>query len=106
MSYNVDIAKLIQPEIVNSIRRVHEVARSELTIRLRSGGVELVENPSFDEALVTGGLSERVITIMMGVDRNAYLRSRMRHEFLIEFEHSKLGSIEDLIAKLSVAMYT
>ena len=50
-THNVDIAELVEPEVVQDVRGRHEIADLELLVDLGSRGVELVEDPFFYEAL-------------------------------------------------------
>ena len=55
-THNVDIAKLVQPEVVRSAGCIHEVAVSELLVDLFRGEVELVQDPLLYKALVPSRL--------------------------------------------------
>ena len=55
-TYDVDVTELVQPEVVEDVRGGHEVADLELLVDLSCGGVELVENPALDQALLASGL--------------------------------------------------
>lgn len=55
-TYDVNVAELVQPEVVRSARRGHEVTLSKLLVDLLRSGVELVQNPLLDQALLAGGL--------------------------------------------------
>ena len=54
---DVDVAKLVQPEVVDSRGRSHEVALSQLLVRLLSSDVQLVQDPALDKALLAGRLT-------------------------------------------------
>lgn len=57
-THDVDIAKLVQPEVIRYARRVHEVALLELLVDLLGRDVKLVEDPSLDETLLARWLPE------------------------------------------------
>ncbi len=61
-TYDVDVAELVQPEVVRSTGRVHEVAVGKLLVDLIHSLVELVQNPFLDEAFVASGLPDTVIS--------------------------------------------
>lgn len=61
-SYDVDIAQLVEPEVVRCASRVHEVALVQLLVDLLGRKVQLVQDPLLNQALVAGGLMSLVNT--------------------------------------------
>ena len=55
-THDIDVAKLVEPEVVHSGGGSHEVANLELAVDLGRGRVQLVQNPTFYQALPTSGL--------------------------------------------------
>ena len=47
-----------------------------------------------------------IISFIIRVWRRTDLSSGLRNEFLIKFEHCKLGRIENLVTELAVTLYT
>ena len=61
-THDVDIAELVEPEVVDGVGRVHEIALSHLLVGLLGSNVELAEDPALDEALLASGLVTRVVS--------------------------------------------
>lgn len=55
-THDVDVAKLIQPEVVSGIGRGHKVPLGKLGIDFSGGNVELVEDPLLNKGFVTSRL--------------------------------------------------
>ena len=55
-AYDVDVAQLVQPEVVHRGSRGHEVALREVLVHLIRSDVELVQDPLLDEAFLSGRL--------------------------------------------------
>jgi hypothetical protein len=53
---NIHVTKLIQPEVVDSVCRGHEVALGQLTVGLHGTSVQLVKDPALNEALLASRL--------------------------------------------------
>ena len=51
IAYDIHVAKLIQPEVVDCNSREHEVTVGQVLVDLGGSEVELVEDPFFYEAL-------------------------------------------------------
>ena len=60
-THDINITKLIEPEIVRGGRGGHEVSIREVLIDLFCGNIELVNNPLLNKTLVACGL----ITILL-----------------------------------------
>jgi hypothetical protein len=58
ITYNVNIAQFVQPEVIYRGSRHHKVAIGQLGIDCAGCQVELVENPPFNEALHSRGLHQ------------------------------------------------
>ena len=58
-AYDVDVTQLVQPEVVRSASRVHEVTLRKLLVDLLCGEVKLVQDPLLDQTLVSSRLSCR-----------------------------------------------
>lgn len=56
MTHNIHITKLVKPKVVNCVSCGHEVAFTKLFVGLRGGDVKFVQDPLFDETLVSSGL--------------------------------------------------
>lgn len=56
ITYNVYITQLVQPEVVRNCSCSHEIPYFKVSVDLASSKVELVENPSLNEALIAGKL--------------------------------------------------
>lgn len=55
-THDVDVAKLIQPEVIRCVRSRHEIPLGELRVDFSSRDVELVQDPFLNEAFVATGL--------------------------------------------------
>lgn len=102
---NVDIAKLVQPEVVNSVGGSHVVASLELLVDLVGSDVEFMEDPFFDQALFACRLSNNKSAVCQTCLLSANLRSGLWHERLIELQHRKFRRVEYFVAELAVAFY-
>lgn len=105
-TYDVNVAELVQPEVVRSARRGHEVALCKLLVDLLRRGVELVQNPLLDQALLASRLNHilSISSSRLGPS-NANLGGGFGDKRLVQLEHGKLRRVEDLVAELAVALY-
>lgn len=55
-THNVYITELVEPEVINGVRRGHEVTFAELLVSFRGGNVELVKDPFLNKNLVSSRL--------------------------------------------------
>lgn len=102
---NVDIAKLVQPEVVNSIGGSHVIATLELPVNLVGSDVEFMEDPFFDQALLACRLSNNRSTVCQTGLLSTHLRSSLWHERLVKLQHRKFRRVEYFVAELAVTFY-
>ena len=81
-----------------------EVPFRQLFVDLVGRHVQPIKDPIFHEALVSGGL-DWVSMAGKHTVTTSYLQSRAGNEIRIEFEHSELRSVEDLVTELSVPFH-
>ena len=105
-TYNVDVAELIKPEVVRGTSSSHEITVCKLFVDLSRGNIQLMENPAFRKAFPACRLQDVSETVVTSRIQYAYLGKRFRYERLVEFEHSELCGVEDLVAEFTVAFYT
>jgi hypothetical protein len=113
-AHNVYITKLVEPKVINRVGRGHKVTFTELPVGLRGGDVELVKNPFFDETLVASGLfvtrrregQEIYNLVFISRKGETNFRCGFGFECLVKFQHSELGRVEYLVAKLAVTFHT
>lgn len=59
-AHNVDVTKLVQPEVVRRAGSKHEVTLSQLLVEVVCGKVEFMQDPTLNEAFLASGLSNGV----------------------------------------------
>jgi len=56
ITHDVYVTQLVQPKIVRGCSGSHEIPRFKVSVDLARSEVELMENPSLNEALISGQL--------------------------------------------------
>ena len=122
-AHDVDVADLIEPELVRVASGVHEVAPLERGVDGPGCLIELVQDPLFDERLVSSWLSQHLTSACDAVRREG-LSHRLRGggdevgvetrsvrvkdgpcvgeeaRLWVELGHGEAGGVPELVAEL------
>lgn len=100
---DVDIADLVEPEAVDIVGGLHEVAVAKVGVNIGGGGVELLEDPLLDERLVAGGLWSSVESANMRGERKEVRTYLLRGEgnvVGVELGDGEFGGVPEFVAEL------